>query len=1248
MKKQIPFISRKEILSQVHDIIMEHDRRQAVCIQATGGIGKTRLLQEIFDSHQPVKPDVLPGNFKRRDIHVIILEEFTKSEWDQQFIGGVTSMAKELGVSFDRLDANFDIEKMRMDLDEAIRRQPDAIYISLGTDKRLKRGLEKASEKGIKVLMHDNFLPLKGINSIRMMQDYVDSCKILATQIVTDIDYKGKIVAVWQDKQTIQQQRRQALGVVLQHYPDVEVVDQLSVFSSELVQDTHQKTREMLRNNPDIKAFWVAFDELAKGVVQALQDMHRTDIGVYSFDLNPSTMDMMILPGSPWKATVAINPYELGRLAIRMTTLAVYGDPSIEPQISLPLELFTQKRLSENALQGKGFYENWQPLPYGYSPLIESLQKRRIEEKRGLQVVDIIDFDDHHFRITHNLGAYIADALDAVTFNEYFLALLNLHKLEEQQTGPEQLEVARKKVNQAFVGCFNQVSQNRRIVLMFDTTEKLEGSEVWGQLLFLSKNLNNTVFIFAGRSTQKIYKRLLPRLGHDSIDLIKLEPLDQTSSLLYLEEKVKIMGYRLMTDELAEKVCFLAQGRPILIDLAVEWLAKGVTLQWMNKPLGELDQRPGTRRKHLAEFEKALVGHISETRQPLDWLWLLMAHIYPLDAKMVAEILRKPVREAEEMIKLARTYVFVKPLPGNQVALHDEMQRMVSEYVWPVVDKSGDRRRHYSDRTRIYMEKLADTLQSRVDDLYEQEHLISVSGRRELDLFAEREILQGELWVAREQQLYHTFLVSLTEGLALFKNLFGAVEKANQYSYMELLVKICNRFAPQMSTSDQYEAFIREAIYLLGANRVPEARKILVALKTDYGSDTARLVDVLSRLSNCDRQTGEPLKAIEHLKHAIQVCEDDTKNQLMQRSGGAIYNALGLAYRQLGEWDEAEKYYRSAIELVKEGGSQQRLASAYTNLGYITGLKSEYESALRYCRNALQIQDGLKIPLDTGRTYNVIGIIYRGKEDYGHSIEYIEKAIAVFSELKVQRWLGLAYCERGTTEWHNEKLSRAEIDLKYGLELYRSSGSQLDLPTIYHRLGHVAWEMRKYKDAERYFRDSAKIGQKLSDYQQIVNSLEGLVELYYYMGMEKHQAGEARARDVLYLKAEKQARAWAKKFDQPRVKFPLYTGSRLRILGNIAYDQGKYSKALKRYMEAYPYIAQRGGYSRYMLPKALDWLQERIDMLPPKQALLWCEKFEKHWIQIGLNKDFPELLTTLDIARDNANTRQKLKGSKAG
>jgi tetratricopeptide (TPR) repeat protein len=219
------------------------------------------------------------------------------------------------------------------------------------------------------------------------------------------------------------------------------------------------------------------------------------------------------------------------------------------------------------------------------------------------------------------------------------------------------------------------------------------------------------------------------------------------------------------------------------------------------------------------------------------------------------------------------------------------------------------------------------------------------------------------------------------------------------------------------------------------------------------------------------------------------------------------------------------------------------------------------------------------------------------------------------------------------------QLQEADADLERSYKLSKDANLTSELVSILHRKGHVAWELGRVEEAEEHFNESARLAVEVHDFHQAVNNLEGLVELYYDIGRKHHENKQFDLRDEWYEKAKEIAEQWKAEYEDEGFDFPLYSGSRSRILGNIAYDREKYGEALDHYLKAYPRIASRGGYSKYALTEALDLLQERIDRLPPQVALEWCDRLEAHWKEMGLSGDFPEMLSVCEICRDNAKRR---------
>lgn len=53
MFHRMPFIGRHIELNQIDEVIQQWDTRQVICLHGPGGIGKTRLLEEICLQHKP-------------------------------------------------------------------------------------------------------------------------------------------------------------------------------------------------------------------------------------------------------------------------------------------------------------------------------------------------------------------------------------------------------------------------------------------------------------------------------------------------------------------------------------------------------------------------------------------------------------------------------------------------------------------------------------------------------------------------------------------------------------------------------------------------------------------------------------------------------------------------------------------------------------------------------------------------------------------------------------------------------------------------------------------------------------------------------------------------------------------------------------------------------------------------------------------------------------------------------------------
>ena len=246
MREQVPFIGRQKEIERISELTEQWGTRQIICIHGEGGIGKTRLLQEIHNQYS--QPEHVLKKIKGKAVKIALLHEFTASEWSQQFITGARSIAKELGVELIETDACFNFDKMADDLNHIIAESPDVIIIRLGSNEKLRPGIEKAIQQGIRIIAFDNYLPnIEGL-SARVMIDYAETALSMLHKLAKDINFRGAIATVWSEHEAMQKERKGILDSFLMKYPDISLVAEFGAIGDNMAEQVYHKTKEVVRN----------------------------------------------------------------------------------------------------------------------------------------------------------------------------------------------------------------------------------------------------------------------------------------------------------------------------------------------------------------------------------------------------------------------------------------------------------------------------------------------------------------------------------------------------------------------------------------------------------------------------------------------------------------------------------------------------------------------------------------------------------------------------------------------------------------------------------------------------------------------------------------------------------------------------------------------------------------------------------------------------------------------------------------
>lgn len=244
-----------------------------------------------------------------------------------QYINGVKKEVEKNGGELTVFNADTDLAKMASNLDAAVNQHFDGILIDHGTAEALQQGTQKAVDKKIPVVLFDTDIKIPGVPIVE--QDDQKLADLSLEKLAADTGGKGNIVKIWVAGFAPMEKRQITYESFLKKYPDVKEVAAFGSATNNTAQDTQSQMEAILKKYPnkgDITAVWASWDEFAKGATRAIQQAGRTEIKVYSIDLSDEDLQMMQDANSPWTATAAVDPSNIGRIQAETVFKKIKGE----------------------------------------------------------------------------------------------------------------------------------------------------------------------------------------------------------------------------------------------------------------------------------------------------------------------------------------------------------------------------------------------------------------------------------------------------------------------------------------------------------------------------------------------------------------------------------------------------------------------------------------------------------------------------------------------------------------------------------------------------------------------------------------------------------------------------------------------------------------------------------------------------------------------------------------------------------
>ncbi|MEO0561703.1 MAG: substrate-binding domain-containing protein, partial [Chloroflexota bacterium] len=256
---------------------------------------------------------------------VIVVRQLDDGAFMSRYLSGVGSMADELGIEWKEFNARGDEAEMVTQLENAISEQPDGILVSHGASEAVTELINQAMEQGIQVATFDTIVDNPAVPEIE--QDDLRIGMELMKHVA--LESRGEAELIYLNILGIPplDKRDRTYQDFLWRYPGINEVVMAGALTESTAADTQTRMDALLGEFQEVDTVVAMWDELAKGAVRSINQAGLNEfVSVYAVDISDENIALMREDGSPWKAVVATDPFNTGRVGMRTTAALIGGE----------------------------------------------------------------------------------------------------------------------------------------------------------------------------------------------------------------------------------------------------------------------------------------------------------------------------------------------------------------------------------------------------------------------------------------------------------------------------------------------------------------------------------------------------------------------------------------------------------------------------------------------------------------------------------------------------------------------------------------------------------------------------------------------------------------------------------------------------------------------------------------------------------------------------------------------------------
>lgn len=223
-----------------------------------------------------------------------------------------------------------------------VTRQVDALIVA-PSGPQLQPALERAVERGIKVVLVDTDVPGWTGKTSLIATDNVESSKAGVTEMVEQLEGSGKIAVITDPGVPVLQLRLDGAKQAVEG-TDVEIVQ--TARNDCDIEKAQNVTEDLLKAQQDLDGIFAACAGNSIGAGQALRTSGIPPEDILIFGHDGFQVELEEIEKGLIDGTLKQFPVEMGKLAVQTVSKAARGE-KVESQIEVPFTVVTKENLDE-------------------------------------------------------------------------------------------------------------------------------------------------------------------------------------------------------------------------------------------------------------------------------------------------------------------------------------------------------------------------------------------------------------------------------------------------------------------------------------------------------------------------------------------------------------------------------------------------------------------------------------------------------------------------------------------------------------------------------------------------------------------------------------------------------------------------------------------------------------------------------------------------------------------------------------